>query len=449
MEDLSTKTICFVDNGLFTGFARKIAPAFARAFYYMPWQSAFPKSRQLVVGEGFPEIERVKSIIRYRPDGAETSARAWTRFKDQVDLWAFLDVFHADLQWELIQEGRRVWGARDAEELELYRWEARQVWKRLGLQVLPAELVVGMPRLREHLKQAQDKWVKQSFTRGDWETFHHQDYQQSERRLEQMEYDLGPIKEDYEFIVENTMPDTVEFGYDGAAVDHTFLYPALLAPEVKGLGMVARLVLSPAELPPALRAVNEKLAPEFGRLGYRGNFSSEVRYGMDQKGVLLDPCCRLGSPSNELLQEMLGNWPRTMWDGAVGIVTPPKALWKFGAVVMAYAEDSGQNYQELFYPKSLDAAVKLRNPLRMGARNFAVPQGAPQNLAGIVGVGNTLLDAIAQAAQRARQVKGDRIDLALPAFWDAVAILRKAEKFGTRFGGVLPSAEELRKALAG
>lgn len=441
MTNLSDKVVCVVDNGLFTGFARKLAPAFKKVLYYMPWQSAFPKSRQLVVGEGFPEIERVPSNIRYRKAGGETSGRHWTRLKDAVDLWAFLDVFHADLQWELSNEGRRVWGARDAEELELYRWEARAVFKRLGLPVLPAELVVGMKALREHLKTAQPpKFIKQSFTRGDWETWEFKGYPQAERRLEQMEYDLGPIKDDYEFIVEDAL-DFPEFGYDGAVIDNQFLYPAMLAPEVKGLGMVGRIIQSAAELPPGLASVNGRLAPEFARLSYRGFFSSEVR-----RDVLLDPCCRLGSPSNELLQELIGNWPEIMWEGAGGRLVPARVLHRYGAVAMAYAEDSGQNWQELFYPPALDPWVKLRNPLRVGARKFAVPQGAPQNLAGIVGVGSSLLEAIGNLAEHAAQVKGDHIDIALPSMWDALDILQAAEGKGIRFGP-LPSPAELRQAL--
>lgn len=442
MDTLKDKVVCVVDNGLFTAFARKIAPAFGKVLYYMPWQGAFPKSRQMVVGQGFPEIERVPSTIRYRPAGGEASGRHWTRLKDRVDLWVFLDVFHADLQWELANEGRRVWGARDAEELELYRWEARQVFRRLGMPVLPAELVVGMPALRAHLQKAKaPKFIKQSFTRGDWETWQFKGYPQAERRLEQMEYDLGPIKEDYEFIVEDPL-EWPEFGYDGANVDGDFMYPAMLAPEVKGMGMVGKVVMSAAELPAGLRSVNEKLAPEFRRLGYRGNFSSEVR-----KDVLLDPCTRLGSPSNELLQELLGNWPEVLWEGAGGHLVPPKVLHRYGAVVMAYAEDSGQNYQELFYPPRIDSRVKLRNPLRIGSRNFAVPQGAPQNLAGIAGVGGTLLEAIVDACDKARQLDGDHVDLALASMWDALKILERGEKFGIRFTDRLPTAEELRRAV--
>ena len=444
--DLSRQSVLFVDNGLFFDFARKVAPAFRQARYYMPYRSAFVKSRQLEVGKGYPEIERVPSTIRWRPAGQDASGRAWESIKDDTDLFVFLDVFWADLQWELRQEGRRVWGCGDAEELELFRWEARQVWKRLGMATLPAERVMGMAALKAYLKQAKPpKFVKQSFTRGDWETFAFKGYPQAERRLEQMEYDLGPIGDDYEFMVEDGV-DAPEFGYDGANVLGQFLYPAMLAPEVKGQGMVGRVILGPQELPPGLREVNEKLAPELKRLGCCGSFSTEVR-----NNVLLDPCFRLGSPSNELLQEMLGDWPMVLWEGSAGKLVKPKVLYKYGAVAMAYAEDSGQNWQELFYPRSIDSRVKVRNPLRIGKRQFAVPQGAPQNLAGIVGVSNTsLLDAIADMARVARQVDGDHVEIALKSMWDAVRILREAEGKGVKWGGgALPSAEELRKALEG
>ncbi len=432
--DLSTKTVGWVDNGLFASFARKIAPAFKKVFYSMPWQRAFPSSRELVVGEGFGDLERTLSL---------------RKIKDQVDLWIVSDVFHADLQLDLAAEGRRVWGLRDAEELELYRWEARAWMKRIGLPVLPAELVIGIPALRAHLAKVRNKIIKHAVgrSRGDGETWRHEDYDLSEQRLKQMDYDAGPIGEEFPYLVEDVYEPAVEVGMDGAVVDSQFLDPAMHGNEVKGQLMVG-VMRSLAQMPEPIRLVNAAVAQTLGDYGARGNLAWEIRWGPERRPHLIDPCMRLGSPSNELLQELIANWPEIFWEGAGGILVKPKVVKKYGTVAMAYTEASGSHWEPVFYGPQLDQWVKLRNPLRMGKRNYAVPQGQPQNVAGIVGIGDTLLESLANCAEHCKQVRGDKLEIGLKAFLDAMDIIRRGEKLGIRFCDEgLPDVDQVRKLI--
>lgn len=434
--DLSGKTVCWIDNGLFASFARKIASAFKQVYYYMPWQNAFPKSRNLVVGEGFGDIKRVKSF--------------W-KIKDQVDLWIVSDVFHADVQLELLSQGRRVWGMRDAEELEIYRWETRQWLKRVGLPVLPAEQVIGIPALRDYLEGVRNKMVKLSIgrSRGDGETWKHKTPDISRGRLQQMEYDMGPIGADYPFMIEDVYERAVEVGYDGAIVDGQYMDPAMTADEVKGIGMLG-VIKSLAEMPEPIRIVNDAQRQTLLEYGSRGNLATEIRWGRERKPYYIDPCMRLGSPSNELLQELIGNWPEIYWHGAGGLLVKPKVVATHGAVAMVYAENSGQSWEPVFYPPAMDRWVKLRNPLRARGRNYAVPQGAPQNLAGVVGIGGSVLESIAMMVDHAKQVQGDRLHVELKSMLDALDVIKAGEKYGIVFSPrPLPTAEELKKVLAG
>src|SRR5208282_493414 len=94
--------------------------------------------------------------------------------------------------------------------------------------------------------------------------------------------------------------------------------------EVKGLGTVG--VVKPyAELPACLREVNAKLSPLMAKDRYRGFFSLEGMYTAAKRYYATDPCARLGSPSNELLQEMFTGWPQTWWHGAKGRLVSPVA----------------------------------------------------------------------------------------------------------------------------
>ena len=87
-----------VDNGLFVDLAVRLARDFGKVWYYTPWEQSFPLMNHGRIGEGLEEIERVRSVFG-------------KHFND-VDLFVFPDIFHADLQDYLVGQGKRVWGGR-------------------------------------------------------------------------------------------------------------------------------------------------------------------------------------------------------------------------------------------------------------------------------------------------------------------------------------------------
>lgn len=428
---LSNKTVCVVDNGLFVSFVRMLGKSFKKVYYYAPWQSAFVRSNQCVVGEGFEEIERVKFPLD---------------IADSVDLWIFVDLYHADLQLFLERHGARVWGARGGEEMELHRWEFKQYLKKIGLPVQHVERIVGINNLRQHLKSVHSKFVKTSFVRGDFETFKHETYALSEPRLDDLEHLLGALKNEYEFIVEDEIKDAVEVGYDGFVVDGKFPSHAVMAYEVKDCGMIG-MVKPYEQLAKPVRDVNAALVPAFKSHKYRGFFCSEIRYGKDHRPYLIDPCCRLGTPSNELLQELFDDWPQVLWDGAEGNCTSPRVKAKFGVLAVIHSEWAVNDWQSLSYPKELDEFVKLRFHCRIGKKDYVAPQpvGMP-DLGVVVGTGPTLLQAISQCKNRAEHIKGYQVKVSLESIDRALETIREGEKQGIKFAEALPTAEQVRKA---
>lgn len=429
-DSLKTKTIMVVDNGLFISFARMLAKGFGKTYYYSPWQSSFPRTQQLLVGDGFDDIERVKFPL----DKA-----------DEVDLWIFLDLYHSDLQLYLEDHGARVWGARRGEELELYRWEFKQYLKKIGLPVQPMEHVIGIEKLRECLKTVKNRYVKTSFVRGDFETFRHDTYELSEPRLDELEHILGPTKGNYEFIVEDEIPDAVEVGYDGFTVDGQWPSHAMCAIEVKDCGMIGS-ALPYEKLPQPVREVNTAIAPALKGYTYRGFLSTEIRYTRDKKPYFIDPCCRLGTPSNELLQELFDNWPEVIWNGANGMMVTLKQKSRFAVMAVVHSEWAVNDWQALHYPKELDPFVKLRFHTRIQGKNYVAPQvvGLP-DLGGVVGTGQTLLEAINKCKERAAQIKGYQVKCDLGSIELALDQIKLGEKFGVHFiDGPLPSLKELK-----
>jgi len=429
--ELRTKTVCVVDNGLFISFARKIASGFKKVYYYTPYQSAFVQSRQLVIGSGFDEIERILD-----PQSRE----------DEVDLWVFLDLYQSDWQERLRSQGKRVWGAGFGEEMELHRWEFKEWLKKQGMDVQPMEHIFGFEKLRNHLKKVENKYVKTSFTRGDFETFRHETYALSEPRLDDLEHHLGIVKDDYEFIVEDEIPDAVEVGYDGFTVRGQFPKLGMMAYEVKDCGMIG-CVKTYDELAEPVKKVNAGLVAAFRADNYCGFFCSEIRYTKDKKAYFIDPCCRLGTPSNELLQELFDNWPQVLWDGAGGVCTTPRKKFEFGCMAVIHSEFAVENTQSISYPKEIDEYVKLRFHVRRNGKDYVAPQtiGLP-DLGVVVGVGNSLLEAINLCKKRAAMIKGFGIEVSLGSIDKALDTIREGEKMGVKFTDKpLPTLGELKK----
>ena len=432
--NLKDKTVLWVDSGLFHGFARRIAPEFGRNLYYSPWQSGFPSQKQTRLGEGFPELERVNYP---------------QQMEDEIDLFVFLDLFHSDWQMRLAKEGRRVWGARAGEDVELERGEFRAWCSRQGLRVTPAEMVTGTDALREVLEKKRDVFVKlvHGINRGDMETWKWKSTHLGTPRLDQQVYDLGSFKSDTEFLVEEENKNCIELGEDLFAVDDQWPEHIMQGMEVKGLGTVG-IVKPYAQLPACLRDFNAKLGKVFKADQSRTFFCMEGLYNQKREYFPMDPCVRLGSPSNELLQELFTGWGQTLWDGAEGRMTSPKPAAKWGIVTMVYNEQSGKNWQPLKYPPAADRWIKLRNPYALGGKVFSVPQGSPTNIAGVVGTGDTLLAAAKALGEHVKMLDGNQIEIATDSLSKMLEIIHKSNKWGATFTtDALPSAEQLKEAV--
>jgi len=432
--NLKDKTVLWVDSGLFHGFARRIAPEFGRNLYYSPWQSAFPSQKQTRLGAGFPELERVNY-----PQELE----------DEIDLFVFLDLFHSDWQTRLRKQGKRVWGAGPSEDVELERMAFRLWCQKEGLHTTPAKLAIGTDELRRVLESKKDVYVKlaHGINRGDMETRKWKSKHLGTPWLDQQVYDLGSFKEDTEFLVEDEQKDAIEVGEDLFCVDGQWPDYVMQGMEVKGLGLVG-IVKPYAQLPACLRDFNSKLTKVFAADKARTFFCMETLYNQKRECYPMDPCVRLGSPSNELLQEMFTGWGQTLWDGADGKLTSPKPAARWGIVAMVYNEQSGKHWQPLKYPPEADRWIKLRNPYAIGSNRFAVPQGSPTNIAGVVGVGSTLLDAAKAMGEHARLLDGNQIEIATDSISKMLEIIQKSNRWGATFTtDPLPKAEQLKKAV--
>lgn len=406
MTGLSRKTVCVVDNGLFVELAVTLAKSFGRTLYATNWISTFPRSNALRLGAGIPGIERVNSI-----DDVE----------DIVDCWVFPDIFQGPLQERLRRRGARVWGSGRGEALELERAKSKKWLANLGLPVGPYEVVTGMKELRRYLKEHDDQFVKISRTRGDMETFRSPHYRLIEPRLNELEHGLGPVAEEQEFVVEESIEARLEVGFDGFAVDGLYPGRALHGVEAKDSGYIGRVVPY-GSLPGPLKFVNAKMAPLFEAMKYRGFWSSEIRVAKDNTPYLIDPCCRMASPPGELYLHLIENLADVIWAGSAGEMVQPKWRHPWGAQIVLKSPWAEQNWQPVDFPQELREHVKLHYLTMVGDRHYFVPQHVEMpEIGSVVAGGDTKEAAIKAVTEIAKQIEGYDIDYKVEALEQAAA----------------------------
>lgn len=431
MTNLKTKTVMVIDNGIFVEMAKRLSRDFGRVLYFAPWASGYPSSKGLLIGDGEPGIIRIKDM--------------WDHI-DEVDLFAFVDVYEGGLQEYLVRQGKRVWGCRKGAELELDRIKAKDVLGKAGIDIGPYKVMTGLDALRRHLKKNDNQFVKINATRGDMETFHSPSYDEIEPRLDELEHSLGAKKKIMEFIVEQGIDDAVEAGYDGYCIDGKYPKGSIVGIEVKDKAYVGR-TMRYSEMPQQVRGVNDKMAPALKGYGYRGFISTEVRCTKDGKAYLIDMTDRCGSPPSELYQNMIGNLGEVMWYGAEGILVEPEYQAKWGAEVLMLSEWADKNWQHVRFPAEIRDNVKLRNFTVIDGEYYVVPQltGMPE-IGSIVAMGDTAEEAISECKRIAKQVQGYYLEMPVEAMDDALKDLMKVTGQDRKPTKLERQAEELRRS---
>jgi len=408
-------TALVIDNGLFVGFALRIAPQFKELLYWTPWQSAFPKSNQLLPGDGFDEMQRVKYL--------------WDAI-EKADLVIFLDVYWGDLQDKLVHDGKMVWGSRRGELLELNRMKSKKLLREYGIQPSPAVAVHGLDELRAYLKDHDNVFVKISSNRGDFETFENKRYDLSEPKLDQLEHQLGAKKLIAEFVVEESIEPAQEWGIDAFTIDGQWPVRTFSGFESKDVAFIGKVMEWDA-IPQYLREPNEKLSPLFDRFGYRGFFSTELRIKEDRETFFIDPCCRLPSPPNEIQQMVFDNWADIIASGSTGIMVEPNTVHTYGVCAMIHSSFADQNWQSLKFPEDVRPFVKLRNHCKINGVDYVVPQavGLPE-VGAVIGLGETLEEAVEHLKENAEQVEGYYLEIKTECLDSMMETVEAGKKLG-------------------
>ena len=416
--DYSTKSVCVVDNGIFSELATTLAQSFGKVYYTSPWVSDFPSSHKTELAEGFAEFDRVPDI--------------W-EIVDDVDLFVFPDLYQGPLQEYLVSQGKRVFGCRNGDELENFRAEAKEHFASLGIPQAPYEVVQGVDALRKYLKsRGEDKvWIKISLTRKDTETFPSVGYELVKNRIDQFEADLGPMAKNMEFLVEDDLPETLDVAIDTFCADGLYPDTVVIGNEVKGeayLGAVKQW----DELPRQLTNIYDKLSPTLEKYQYRCLISLESRC-QGNKVWLCDPCTRAGSPPFEVQLNWITNLPEMLWEIADGKMPEPKYAGKYGFELIIHSDWAPKHPLRVEFPEEYRDKIKFRYASQFKDGLWIMPQDGGPRIAAAVTTGNDIEACFEECKEIAGSLNGIQVETFTRAMVDLRENLKKLSSWGISF----------------
>lgn len=420
-ESLKDKCCIVYDAGSQVEFAIRMSKEFGKVYYFMDWQDAFPSSKNMSIGTGFKEIER----IDYFWDHVE-----------EADIIIFTSNTHDDLQIQLQKMGKRVWGSRRGNALENDRVFAKELMKRNGLPVNEYKVIIGVDKLKEYLKDSKNdnKYIKCSLTRLDFESMHHVNWKLTEPYIIEIEHDLGPIKDDYEFIVESPVEAIGEFGYDGYTIDGVFPDKCLFGIEVKDAGYCSK-VIDYKDIIKPVEKVNKGIFSYLKNNFYRNFISTEVRITDKKEGYCIDFTSRLPSPPGEIYQEIIENLGMVIWKGSNGEMEQPIFTHKYAVEVIIRSASAAYNiWTAIYFPENIRQFVKIKNLVKIGDTYYFTPldQRMPE-IGAVIGLGNTLEEAIKNVQDNASQIEGYKLDIKSESLSEAKETIEKSSKIGVKF----------------
>ncbi len=389
-------TVCIVDNigGSYINIAQALSKYFKKVYYHSVNQNPFPMISMSSIGIGYDTIERIEDF--------------WTNI-DMFDIIIFPDIYFKDWGNRLRKMGKLVWGGCPSEDLETDRHLFKDELSEASMNVADTKYIIGIKKLKKYLKDKEDKWIKISYFRGNMETFHHVSMNQSLMWIENLTVAMGPLGEEVEFIVEDSIESIAEVGYDGYSVNGQFSQEQIYGIEVKDccyIGTHANIGIIPAPI----NEINNKFSSVLKKYSHIGFYSTEIRVGKDGKNYYTDPCMRAGSPPSATYMDMISNWDDIIINGCKGILVEPKFNAKYGCELIIKSTYCNTNYLPITIPEEYIDNVKLKGSFRYNNQDYIIPfeQGGIKDMeafGSIVVVGDSVDEILNRAITIAKELE--------------------------------------------
>jgi hypothetical protein len=384
---ISSQKILLYDRGDHSFLAERFAQDAGEVWIYTPILGRQPKSRDDQIGAGLDGVEKIDDFEKYR---------------DKADLIVFPGEFEGETCNRLRKEGYRVFGSGLSADLEINRTLFLETLKKVGLPVIKTYRAEGIDEAIEYLKDKEDKWIKTSYTRGDFDTIHFQNMKTFMPWFDLMRNKLGTRgSETIELLIQDSFPALVESGSDRYCIDGKMSPKGTIGFEDKDKSYIYRVV---PEIPKVLDDIDQKMSPEFKRLGYRGAYSTEVR--INEKGAVrfTDLTARFGSPPTESLCENYTTFTQDVFDVADGKIPKMEEQGEYGAMIVLVSSWNEDHEICVDFPDEIKSNVKLRHSYKHNDNYYCVPNESAGYFGAVVTQGVTLKEAIEKANEIAEQV---------------------------------------------
>jgi hypothetical protein len=386
VKEISDVTFCVVDSGAFLSLAHCLAEKAKHVFYWSPDMRAFPSLKQDYIGDGFEKIDRLRHF--------------WPHLKE-IDCFVFPDINQGPLQVHLEEEcGKAVWGSRDGDFLETERERFLRVLQKVGLEVPPHKVVVGLTELSQLLEDERDKYIKISRYRGDLETYHWREWDLDNGWLHWLGVNFGSLKEHIRFLVFDEIKTDLEIGGDTFNVRGNWPKKMLNGIEWKDKSYFSAVTDTP-EMPQQIRDVMDGFGPILGKYGYANQWSMEVRVQGD-KAYFIDATCRGGLPSSGSQQLIWKNFPEIIWAGANGELVEPEPIAQYTIETMITTKADKDSWQDVVIDPALIPWARFSYCGQVG-NTYAFPPDEYHagELGWLVAIGDTTREALDHAKELA------------------------------------------------
>lgn len=420
-------TALVVDTGLFLPLAQRLGRFYKRIVYWRPNSEAFPRMESAVIGDGFENIDRVDD--------------PWKAIDEhEIDLAVFPDIGNAGMQLHLESIGIPVWGNRRADSLEQNREKFFKTLKAVGLPVPDYEKVVGITKLREHLKHKEDCYLKISKYRGTMETCHWRSWEEDEGLIDSLAVSLGPCREQMTFFVCEPIVTDIEDGMDSWSIDGQWPELCLRGIEAKDRAYLGA-VSAKKDLPDYIQEIQKKFAPVLARFRSRGFFSMEIRVAKDA-AYFIDPTPRGPLPGTSSHLMVWENLADVIWAGAHGELIEPEPAAEFTAECLL-TMDSADEWRVFEIPKELEPWIKISDCCEVDGKIGIPPQHAHgEEIGWMVAVEDTPTKVIKKLKEQASKLP-DGVKTRLDAL---VELVHEEEKMQS--AGVPITDEKMPNAAA-
>ena len=415
--DLSEKTAVVYDRGgLYLYCAEKLAEKYKKVMYYLADSDAYPTSQKQTIGGGIKGVKRIHDFWKH---------------VDEADCVYFFDCYDGELQHWLRSKGYTVFGSGRGEQIEIDKILFLEKLEEFGLPCPKTYLAEGVDDLCEYLKANDGETLfLKNLHRGDFESRKFTSMAQSRPFLNDLKKRLGSASDTVEVLVQHKIDSACEAGWDGFLVDGEYVPNGMCGYEAKDKGYIGVVL---AEKPEIIKQIDDAFAKEFKKLGYRCNYSNEIRITKDGTPYYIDCTARIPSPPGELMCEFYDNWAEATYQIARGEVPELKPKAKYGAEIVLVSGWHEHHEVHVKFPAKYKQHVKLKNHTVRDGEYYCIENGNGGFFGAVVAWGNSIEEAAKKCLEIAETIEADELEYDATIFDKVNESIEAGEKFGISF----------------